>query len=115
MVVVDGGSRAANVVVGVAVAAGARGNHTIELFELDVVGAVYRPAIVAEQIIGSTPEELRALRDRMAAMLRADGPPPNGKWDDLKYLEPVRAFPARHASTLLVFDAVVEALERAEA
>ena len=48
-------------------------------------------------------------------MLRADGPPPNGKWDDLKYLEPVRAFPARHASTLLVFDAVVEALERAEA
>ena len=72
-------------------------------------------AIVAEQIIGSTPEELRALRDRMAAMLRADGPPPNGKWDDLKYLEPVRAFPARHASTLLVFDAVVEALERAEA
>jgi NifU-like protein involved in Fe-S cluster formation len=72
-------------------------------------------AIVAEQIIGSTPEELRALRDRMAAMLRADGPPPNGQWDDLKYLEPVRAFPARHASTLLVFDAVVEALERAEA
>jgi NifU-like protein involved in Fe-S cluster formation len=72
-------------------------------------------AIVAERIVGSTPAELRAVRDQMTAMLRADGPPPNGKWDDLKYLEPVRAFPARHASTLLVFEAVVEALERAGA
>lgn len=72
-------------------------------------------AIVAERIIGSTPEELRAVRDQMAAMLRADGVPPSGKWDDLKYLEPVRGFPARHASTLLVFDAIVDALERAGA
>jgi NifU-like protein involved in Fe-S cluster formation len=72
-------------------------------------------AIVAERIVGSTPDELRTVRDQMTAMLRADGSPPNGKWDDLKYLEPVRAFPARHASTLLVFDAVVEALERAGA
>ncbi|UYQ73845.1 iron-sulfur cluster assembly scaffold protein [Pelagibacterium flavum] len=70
-------------------------------------------AIVAERIVGSTPRELRAVRDQMTAMLRADGVPPNGKWDDLKYLEPVRAFPARHASTLLVFDAVVEALDKA--
>lgn len=72
-------------------------------------------AIVAEHIIGSTPGELRAVRDQMTAMLRADGSPPSGKWEDLKYLEPVRAFPARHASTLLVFDAVVEALDRAGA
>lgn len=72
-------------------------------------------AIVAERIIGSTPDELRTLRDTMTAMLRADGPAPDGKWDDLKYLEPVRAFPARHASTLLVFDAVVEALDKAGA
>ncbi|MAN77545.1 MAG: iron-sulfur cluster assembly scaffold protein [Rhizobiales bacterium] len=70
-------------------------------------------AIVAERFVGSTPRELRAVRDQMTAMLRADGVPPNGKWDDLKYLEPVRAFPARHASTLLVFDAVVEALDKA--
>ncbi|WP_417582275.1 iron-sulfur cluster assembly scaffold protein [Pelagibacterium sp.] len=70
-------------------------------------------AIVAEQIVGSTPDELRALRHRMTAMLRAEGAPPQGKWDDLKYLEPVRAFPARQASTLLVFDAVVEALDKA--
>lgn len=72
-------------------------------------------AIVAEHIIGETPEDLRRLRETMVAMLRADGPPPVGRWADLKYLEPVRAFPARHASTLLVFDAVVEALDKAGA
>lgn len=72
-------------------------------------------AIVAEHIVGATPNEMRELRDRMIAMLKSNGPPPNGRWDDLKYLEPVRGFPARHASTLLVFDAVVEALDRAGA
>lgn len=72
-------------------------------------------AIVASNILGATPEELRDLRDRMIAMLKTGGPPPAGRWDDLKYLEPVRGYPARHASTLLVFEAVVEALDRAGA
>lgn len=72
-------------------------------------------AIVANTIVGSTPDEMRAVRDQMAAMLKSGGPPPDGRWDDLKYLEPVRDFPARHASTLLVFDAVVAALDAAEA
>lgn len=72
-------------------------------------------AIVAANIVGATAEELRTLRDQMNAMLRADGPAPKGRWDDLKYLEPVRSYPARHASTLLVFDAVVEALDKAGA
>lgn len=72
-------------------------------------------AIVAGNILGATPEELRDLRDRMIAMLKTGGPPPAGRWDDLKYLEPVRGYPARHASTLLVFEAVVEALDRAGA
>ncbi|GGA61010.1 iron-sulfur cluster assembly scaffold protein [Pelagibacterium lentulum] len=72
-------------------------------------------AIVANTIVGSTPDELRQVRDRMVAMLKNGGPPPNGRWDDLKYLEPVRDYPARHASTLLVFEAVAEALDRAGA
>lgn len=72
-------------------------------------------AIMAETVIGASPEELRALRQTMIAMLKENGPPPGGRWDDLKYLQPVMAYPARHASTLLVFDAIVEALERAGA
>jgi NifU-like protein involved in Fe-S cluster formation len=51
----------------------------------------------------------------MVAMLKEGGPPPGGKWADLAWLAPVRDYPPRHASTLLVFDAVVEALDRIEA
>ena len=71
-------------------------------------------AIVAASIVGSTPDELRTLRARMYAMLKADGAPPTGKWADLKYLEPVRDYRPRHTSTLLVFDAVVDALDMIE-
>lgn len=71
-------------------------------------------AVVAREIVGTPVDDARKLRDQMHAMLKQDGPPPTGKWDDLRYLEPVRAYPARHMSTLLVFDAVVEASEKAE-
>lgn len=71
-------------------------------------------AIVAAHIVGTPVAEFRALRARMVEMLTAEGPPPDGKWDDLRYLEPVRAYRARHASTLLVFDAVVDALDQLE-
>ena len=56
------------------------------------------------------PEELLALRDRVTRMLKANGPPPDGKWAEFAVLEPVRDYKARHASTLLTFDAVVDAL-----
>lgn len=70
-------------------------------------------AIVARDIVGTRVEDFRALAVQMREMLKAEGVPPTGKWSDLAYLEPVREFPARHASTLLVFDAVVEALDKA--
>jgi NifU-like protein involved in Fe-S cluster formation len=69
-------------------------------------------AIVARQIVGTPAAEFQALRETMRAMLKAGGPPPEGRWEDLRYLEPVRDYPARHASTLLVFEAVGEALDR---
>lgn len=73
-------------------------------------------AIVAAHIVGTPVAEFRRVRDEMIAMLKADGPPPSGeKWADLKYLEPVRDYRPRHTSTLLVFDAVAEALDKAEA
>ena len=67
-------------------------------------------SLMARHIIGATPEELVALRERMLAMLKQDGPPPDGKWADFAVLEPVKDFKARHASTMLTFDAVVDAL-----
>ncbi len=72
-------------------------------------------SIMARHVVGSTEAELRAVRDAMVRMLKENGPPPQGKWADLEVLSPVRDFKARHASTLLTFDAVVEAVAKARA
>ena len=72
-------------------------------------------SIMARHVVGSTADELRDLRTAMHRMLKEGGPAPQGKWADLAVLEPVRDYKARHASTLLTFDAVVEALDKAEA
>lgn len=73
-------------------------------------------AIVATNVVGTPIEEFRRVRDEMTAMLKADGAPPAGeRWADLKYLEPVREYRPRHTSTLLVFDAVCDALDKLEA
>lgn len=71
-------------------------------------------SIMARNIIGATPQELREARDALRRMLKENGPPPAGRWADLALLEPVRDYKARHGSTLLAFDAVVEAVDKAE-
>lgn len=68
-------------------------------------------SVMAREIVGSTPDELHAVARKMRAMLKDGGPPPAGRWSDLATLEPVRNYKARHASTLLVFDAVESALD----
>lgn len=72
-------------------------------------------SIMARNVIGATPEELRAAREALRRMLKENGPPPSGRWSDLAVLEPVRDYKARHASTMLAFDAVADALAKAEA
>lgn len=68
-------------------------------------------SIVARAVIGATPEELFRVRDEMRAMLKDAGPPPAGaRWRALEALTAIRDYPQRHASTMLVFDAVAEAL-----
>ena len=69
-------------------------------------------SIMARHVIGSSSEELRQLRKTMYAMLKDGGPAPSGKFEDFKFLEPVKDYKARHASTLLTFDAVVECLDQ---
>ena len=71
-------------------------------------------SIMARNVVGSTPEELRALRETVRRMLKENGAPPDGKWADVAVLEPVRDYKARHASTLLTFDAVVDAIGKIE-
>jgi NifU-like protein involved in Fe-S cluster formation len=72
-------------------------------------------SIMARHVIGATGPELRQLRDQVRAMLKENGAPPGGKWSEVGVLEPVRDYKARHASTLLTFEAVVDAVAQIEA
>ena len=70
-------------------------------------------SIMARYVIGAKADELRNLRETVRKMLKENGAPPaSGKWADIAVLEPVRDYKARHASTLLTFDAVVDAIEQ---
>jgi NifU-like protein involved in Fe-S cluster formation len=72
-------------------------------------------SIMARNVIGAKAPELRKLRDTVRRMLKENGSPPDGKWADIAVLEPVRDYKARHASTMLTFDAVVSAIDQIEA
>ena len=73
-------------------------------------------SIMARHVVGSNASELCELRETVRKMLKENGAPPSdGKWADIAVLEPVRDYKARHASTLLTFDAVVDAINQIEA
>lgn len=70
-------------------------------------------AILQQGIIGANLEEITAARNTLRAMLKADGEPPKGRFEKLALLSGVKAYPARHTSTLLAFEAAVEAVHTA--
>lgn len=72
-------------------------------------------AILGANVIGADLAEIELARDSLRAMLKTSGPPPVGRFSELAVLEPVKDYPARHASTLLAFEAAVEAVSRATA
>jgi NifU-like protein involved in Fe-S cluster formation len=73
-------------------------------------------SIMARNVIGAKADELRSLRENVRKMLKENGAPPaEGRWADIAVLEPVRDYKARHASTLLTFDAVVNAIDQIQA
>ena len=60
-------------------------------------------------------KEIYEQPETVRRMLKENGAPPGGRWADIAVLEPVRDYKARHASTLLTFDAVVDAIKQIEA
>lgn len=72
-------------------------------------------SVMAREAVGSTAAELRSIARQMRAMLKDNGAPPTGRWSDLAALELVRHYKARHASTLLPFEAVERALDANDA
>jgi NifU-like protein involved in Fe-S cluster formation len=71
-------------------------------------------SIMARNVVGARAQELRNLRETVRRMLKENGAPPGDKWADIAVLEPVRDYKARHASTMLTFDAVVSAIDQIE-
>ncbi|MBB3312048.1 NifU-like protein involved in Fe-S cluster formation [Rhizobium sp. BK196] len=91
---------------------------TISAFSHDVKACALGQAsssIMARHVVGATSGEVRQAREDMLAMLKADGEGPDGRFADMRYLLPVRDYKARHASTMLTFDAVVDAISQVEA
>jgi NifU-like protein involved in Fe-S cluster formation len=72
-------------------------------------------SIMAQHVVGATADELRAARSDMLAMLKDGGEGPGGRFEDMRYLKPVKDYKARHASTMLTFDAIVDAIDQIEA
>ncbi len=70
-------------------------------------------AVLGENVIGASTQEIALARDALFAMLKRDGAPPEGRFADLAVLQPVKDYPARHASTLLAFEAALEAVRMA--
>lgn len=70
-------------------------------------------AILAENAVGATYDELAIARDQLRAMLKDGAEPPRGRFWELRHLEGVRDYPPRHASTMLAFEAILAAIETA--
>ena len=70
-------------------------------------------AILGEHVVGATVQEIESARDTLRAMLKQGGPPPEGRFADLAMLAPVKDYPPRHASTMLAFEAPVDACREA--
>lgn len=72
-------------------------------------------SIMARHVVGASADELRQAKADMLAMLKEGGDGPAGRFEDMRYLLPVRDYKARHASTMLTFDAVVDCLDQIDA
>ena len=72
-------------------------------------------SIMARHVVGAHSAEIRKAREDMLDMLKADGEGPSGRFEDMRFLLPVRDYKARHASTMLTFDAVVDAIGQSDA
>lgn len=72
-------------------------------------------SVLGAHAIGASLDEIETARDQLASMLKSGGPAPSGRFEDLAVLAPVKDYPARYASTLLAFEAALDAVRQAAA
>ena len=70
-------------------------------------------AVLGAHVLGASLGEIEVAREALRAMLKMNGPAPEGRFSELAVLEAVKDYPARHASTLLAFEAAAEAVRLA--
>jgi NifU-like protein involved in Fe-S cluster formation len=70
-------------------------------------------AVLGAHVMGASLAELETAHLQLRAMLKDGASPPEGRFSGLALLEPVKAYPARHASTMLAFEAAAEAVRSA--
>ena len=70
-------------------------------------------SVLAENIVGSSVDDVLAARDALRAMLKDGAEPPTGRFAELRHLAGVADYPPRHTSTMLAFEAACEAIEQA--
>ncbi|UWP93507.1 iron-sulfur cluster assembly scaffold protein [Aliiroseovarius crassostreae] len=68
-------------------------------------------ALLGKVVIGLEKEVIQRGRDQLATMLRDQGPVPAPPFEGFEVLIPARDYRNRHASILLAFDAVLQAIE----
>lgn len=71
-------------------------------------------AVLSQHIIGADVKEVQNARDELRAMLKENGKHPEGRFWELRYLEAVADYPPRHTSTLLAWEAALDAIEKAK-
>ncbi|MGI3167843.1 iron-sulfur cluster assembly scaffold protein [Pseudooceanicola sp. C21-150M6] len=67
-------------------------------------------SVVGANVIGTTPDQIRAALDALKAMLKEGGPAPEAPFDGLEVLRPAQEYKNRHASILLSLEALNEAM-----
>lgn len=91
------------------------GDHVVD-FAQDVKACALgqaSAAVLGASVLGASLSEIEMARDGFRAMLKTGAPAPDGRFSDLQMLAPIKDYPARHASTLLAFEAAAEAVRRA--
>ncbi|WP_074381632.1 iron-sulfur cluster assembly scaffold protein [Bartonella doshiae] len=71
-------------------------------------------SLVASHVIGQTTEDITALREIIYYMLTENGPPPQAPFEAFSCLQHIKDYKARHASTMLAFDATIDCIEQIE-
>ncbi len=72
-------------------------------------------AVIGERAAGETGAALRDVAARLARAIREDPAAAEGLWPELGAFAPVHAHKSRHDCVLLPFEALIQALDQAEA